>query len=58
MKLYKYQGAGNDFLIADNRNGCITEKEGVLVYAGPEGDKNRYTIQKYCQTIIVIKEII
>lgn len=23
MKLYKYQGAGNDFLIADNRNGSL-----------------------------------
>ena len=24
MRLYKYQGAGNDFLIADNRSGAIT----------------------------------
>ena len=24
MKFYKYQGAGNDFLIADNRNGKIS----------------------------------
>lgn len=48
MKLYKYQGAGNDFLIADNRNGCITEKDGVLVYAGPEGDALEVRISDIC----------
>ena len=31
---YKYQGAGNDFLIADNRDGNIREENGVLY--GPD----------------------
>ncbi len=35
MKFYKYQGAGNDFLIADNRDGKIAVKDGSL-YDGME----------------------
>ena len=30
MKLYKYQGAGNDFLLADNRKGDITLSTGQI----------------------------
>ena len=30
MIFYKYQGAGNDFLIADNRDGHLYETEGIL----------------------------
>ena len=34
MIFYKYQGAGNDFLIADNRDGHLTETDGVLYGEG------------------------
>ena len=30
MKFYKYQGAGNDFLIADNRDGSIVLSTGQI----------------------------
>ena len=48
MKLYKYQGAGNDFLIADNRNGAIREAEGVLYIAAEDGRESVYKIQDLC----------
>ena len=47
MKLYKYQGAGNDFLIADNRNGAISERGGVL-YVAEKGVESTYRIEDLC----------
>ena len=48
MIFYKYQGAGNDFLIADNRDGHITESEGVLVSVLPDGSVWRKSIEDLC----------
>ena len=48
MKLYKYQGAGNDFLIADNRNGAIREEGGVLYVNQREGHETTYRIEALC----------
>ena len=48
MKLYKYQGAGNDFLIADNRDGAIREKDGVLYAQRPDGSLWQRSIAELC----------
>ena len=37
ITFHKYQGAGNDFLIADNRDGRIAEKEGILTAVLEDG---------------------
>ena len=44
MELYKYQGAGNDFLIADNRSGKITSQDGKIIDAAA----NVYLISDLC----------
>ena len=48
MRLYKYQGAGNDFLIADNRDGHISERDGVLDVCNPDGSVSRRVISDLC----------
>ena len=48
MIFYKYQGAGYDFLIADNRDGHITEKEGLLTAVLEDGTIWSRRIEDLC----------
>lgn len=48
MIFHKYQGAGNDFLIADNRDGRITGKDGILTAVLEDGTVWSRAISDLC----------
>ena len=48
MEFYKYQGAGNDFLVADNRDGRIREVDGVLTADCADGTVWTAEISELC----------
>lgn len=48
MRFLKYHGAGNDFLIADNRNGAFQVEDGVLHFSSNDGADVSFGIAKLC----------